>query len=122
MIEDLDITQYPGKLFTIARDITSLRNERENLELSQRRITVKTTEKVDLLTYKNAAVRENFILSALADNAEYVKIENRISEINAELRKLSDDEALVRRCYRILEQEYMAHGTRTFKGCAPMSR
>lgn len=113
-LDGLDITEYPQKLYSLAEAVSKLKKEKEELELTQKRIACPIIAEVDSKTYKNAAIRDNFVTFALEQSADYVKIEDRIVEITAKLRSLNDEEALTRRCFRILEQEYMAHGTRTY--------
>ncbi len=114
----MDIFEYPQELNKLEVELSTLRNEKDTLEVRFRDLKAATiVSQVDIIAYKSAAIRENFIIFTLANNSECVKMETRLNEIIAQIRIKTDEHSKLRREFRLLELEYNAHGIRNFANC-----
>jgi chromosome segregation ATPase len=111
----MDITQYSSKLKTLDDKINDLRTEKDQLEYTLHKKKTTITAEVDKEKYKSNQIRENYIALAIVQNTECDKIYIRLLKVQKDLRELSADHAQIRREYRILENEYLAHGIRKFE-------
>jgi predicted nucleic acid-binding Zn-ribbon protein len=75
----MDIFEYPNALNSLEKELTDLRNEKDALEISFRdkRASIIATE-IDIVPYKSASIRENFIIFHLAKSIECVNMERRL--------------------------------------------
>lgn len=114
----MDIFQYPQALHDLEVDLTKLRNEKDNIELNLKNTKAKIiATEIDIISYKSAAVRDNFIIFHLANKSDCVNMECRLNELMAQIREKTDEHARLRREFRLLESEYSAHGVRDFSQC-----
>ena len=111
----MDITEYSSKLKTLDDKINTLRTEKEDLEYKLHKAKTTIAGEIDKEKFKSNQIRENFIALAIVNHSECDKMYIRLLEVQKELRELSADHAQIRREYRILENEYLAHGIRKFE-------
>lgn len=117
----MDIFEYPTALSVLETELTKLRNEKDTLEILLRnKKAIIINSEIDVVPYKSAAIRENFIIFHLANNSECVNMERRLNEITAQIRLKTDEHAKLRREFRLLEMEYSAHGVRKFEMCGKL--
>lgn len=115
----MDITKYPTNLKDFDDKINTLRTVKEAIEYDLLKRKTNLTAEVDKVKFKSNQIRENFISLAIVNDSDCDKMTLKLLEIAAELRELAAQHAKIRREYRILENEFMAHGIRTFDACKP---
>lgn len=111
----MDITAYSAKLKGLDDKINDLRSEKEQLEYDLHKKKTTIAGEIDKEKFKSNQIRENFINLAIVNDLQCDIMAVRLLKVQKELREVCADHAKTRRDYRVLENEYLAHGIRRFE-------
>lgn len=114
MFDDLDIFKYPDTISDLERRLNSTRDQRDAVNAQLDRQKTFITAEVDKEKFKSNEIRTNFINLSLYNNEEYGKMCTELNQLESQVRDMNADMAVLRRKYRLLENEYQASGVRKY--------